>query len=451
MTPLGQTFNLAHFLPFVETSRRKIRARIVKQQERLSGIVPFNTPDIPIDDEMEQQSQHPFLDDINAKISIAHAQGTVDWDIPEEEFWKQHQQLLNTIDKNELDALIENELQTEIADGVQTIQYQLVTYMTTNGQSPFVSMYINLDDAKTEQEKLDYCKVIREVFLQRIIGIPDARGVFVPTAFPKILYVIDEDNKPGDSFAELDGKLKSKYWEITYMAAICSAKVMTPDYISAKKMREYKQGDVYPCMGCVDGESVIDYKFNGIRRVESFRRAWNRLSSVFEVKRQPNGKDFYMDTDGVEIYDNQKGCYVKQYRMIRNTQSDWCKVTFSNGSVIDATNNHPFEVNGKGVVLAENIVIGDETLYQSNNADNNICKVTGITAYHEEKYSYDVTTESEHFMVNGILSHNCRSFLTVDRFTEKYGNMANALNYKPGEHKYFGRFNMGKRICPLSA
>lgn len=294
MTPLGQTFNLAHFLPFVETSRRKIRARIVRQQERLSGIVPFNTPDIPIDDEMEQQSQHPFLDDINAKISIAHAQGTVDWDIPEDEFWKGHQAILKTIDKNELDAIIENELQTEIADGVQTIQYQLVTYMTTNGQSPFVSMYINLNDAKTEQEKLDYCKVIREVFLQRIIGIPDARGVFVPTAFPKILYVIDEDNKPGDSFAELDGKLKSKYWEITYMAAICSAKVMTPDYISAKKMREYKQGDVYPCMGC-------------------------------------------------------------------------------------------------------------------------------------------------------------RSFLTVDRFTEKYGNIANALNYKPGEHKYFGRFNMGRQICPLSA
>lgn len=290
----GQTFNLSHFLPFVNTSRRKIRAKIVRQQERLLGIMPFNTPDIPIDEELESVSQHPFLDDVNAKIGIAHAQAPVEWDIPEDEFWKQHQRILKVIDKEQLDALVETELQAEIADGVQTIQYQLVTYMTTNGQSPFVSMYINLDDAKTDQEKEDYCKIIREVFLQRIIGIPDARGVFVPTAFPKILYVIDEDNKPGNSFAEMDGKLKSKYWEITYMAAICSAKVMTPDYISAKKMREYKRGDVYPCMGC-------------------------------------------------------------------------------------------------------------------------------------------------------------RSFLTVDRFTESRGNIANALNYKPGEHKYFGRFNMGRLICPLSA
>lgn len=293
----GQTFNLAHFLPFVETSRRKIRARVIRQQEKIFGIIPDNAEDIYDDTDEAVISQHPLLDKINAQVTITRAKTMTEcseWDIPKDQFYKAHTEILDHIGKSEIDAIIENELQSEIADGVQTIQYQLVTYMTTNGQSPFVSMYINLDDAKTEQEKKDYCMIIREVFLQRIIGIPDANGVFVPTAFPKILYVVDEDNKPGMSFAENDNKLKSKFWEITYMAAVCSSKVMTPDYISAKKMREFKDGDVYPCMGC-------------------------------------------------------------------------------------------------------------------------------------------------------------RSFLTVDRFTKKYGNIANALNYKPGEHKYFGRFNMGRQICPLSA
>lgn len=276
----GQTFNLAHLLPFIEISRRKIRSRIVRNQERIHGIYGCYQP--------VNVHKHTILDKINNTVAKTHANADKPnkWDIPKEEFYKQHAAILNYIPMQQLEALIEEELALEIADGVQTIQYQLVTYMTTNGQSPFVSMYINLEDAKTESEKYDYCMLIREVLIQRIIGIPDANGVFMPTAFPKILYVVDENNKPGTSFDENDGRIKTRFWEITYMAAICSAKVMTPDYISAKKMREYKNGDVYACMGC-------------------------------------------------------------------------------------------------------------------------------------------------------------RAFLTVDRFSEEYGNIANAMNYKPGERKYWGRFNMG--------
>ena len=126
----------------------------------------------------------------------------------------------------------------DIKDGIQTIQYQLITMSTTNGQAPFVSLFMYLNEAKSEKEKEDLALIIEEILKQRIEGVKNPHGVPITTAFPKLLYVLDEENMR-------DGK----YYYLTMLAAECSAKRLVPDYISAKKMKELKHGDVYPCMG----------------------------------------------------------------------------------------------------------------------------------------------------------------------------------------------------------
>ena len=143
------------------------------------------------------------------------------------------------VSDEDISKITEKRLRDEIKDGVQTIQYQINTLMTTNGQTPFVSIFLYLNEVDTQQEKDDFAILIEEVLKQRIEGVKNEQGVWITPAFPKILYVLEEDNiRPG-----------SKYYYLTELAAKCTAKRMVPDYISEKKMLEYK-GDCYPCMGC---------------------------------------------------------------------------------------------------------------------------------------------------------------------------------------------------------
>ena len=144
-----------------------------------------------------------------------------------------------TLDEATARKMAENRLLEEIRRGVQTIQYQVVTLLTTNGQAPFVTVFMYLGEAKNEQEKKDLALIIKEVLLQRIEGVKNEQGVWVTPAFPKLIYVLEEDNITEDS----------EYFYLTELAAKCTAKRMVPDYISEKKMRELK-GDVYTCMGC---------------------------------------------------------------------------------------------------------------------------------------------------------------------------------------------------------
>lgn len=144
-----------------------------------------------------------------------------------------------------IDTITEERLKREINKGVQTIQYQVVTLMTTNGQAPFLSVFMYLNEAKDEQTKKDLALIIEEVLKQRIQGVKNEKGIWVTPAFPKLLYVLEEDNVYEDS----------KYFYLTKLAAECSAKRLVPDYISEKKMLEYKvdkngNGNCYPCMGC---------------------------------------------------------------------------------------------------------------------------------------------------------------------------------------------------------
>ena len=149
------------------------------------------------------------------------------------------------VTEDSINAIAEKRLREEIRRGVQTIQYQVVTLLTTNGQAPFVTVFMYLGEAKNQQEKDDLALIIEETLLQRYQGVKNEKGVWVTPAFPKLIYVLEEDNiREG-----------SKYWELTKLAAKCTAKRMVPDYISEKKMLELKvdkngEGHCYPCMGC---------------------------------------------------------------------------------------------------------------------------------------------------------------------------------------------------------
>ncbi len=157
------------------------------------------------------------------------------------------------INKKQVNEIAEMRVRKEIERGCQVIQYQVITLMTTNGQAPFITVFMYLDEVPEGQTREDLAMVIEEMLKQRILGVKNEKGQLITPAFPKLIYVLDEDNITKDS----------KYWYLTELAAKCTAKRLVPDYISAKKMKELKGGDVYPCMGCrsfltPDNENVAE-------------------------------------------------------------------------------------------------------------------------------------------------------------------------------------------------
>ena len=186
----GQSISLAHLAPFVDVSRKKIRKTVMEE-----------------------------MNSVGVEISA-----------------------------EQLNEMVEKRLRDEVSRGVQTIQYQVVTLMTTNGQAPFITVFMYLNEAKNEQEKQDLALIIEEMLRQRYQGVKNEEGVWITPAFPKLIYVLEEDNVYEDS----------KYYYLTQMAAKCTARRLVPDYISEKKMKEYKlskgekegEGDTFTCMGC---------------------------------------------------------------------------------------------------------------------------------------------------------------------------------------------------------
>ena len=186
----GQTFTLSHLAPFVDISRNKIRKQVIEERTACG----------------------------------------------------------DSLDDRIVNKVVESRLRSEVKSGIQTIQYQLITLMTCNGQAPFVTMFMYLDEVPEGQERDDLAMIIEEVLRQRMQGVKNEKGIWITPAFPKLIYVLDEDNITKDS----------KYWYLTELSAECTAKRMVPDYISAKVMRSLKQGDVYPCMGCRSFLTVED-------------------------------------------------------------------------------------------------------------------------------------------------------------------------------------------------
>ena len=202
----GQSFTLSHLAPFVDVSREKIRKAVIEEREALGEDMDL---------------------DIISKI-------------------------------------VERRLRKEVQSGIQTIQYQLITLMTCNGQAPFVTMFMYLDEVPEGKTRDDLAMLIEEALLQRMQGVKNEKGVWITPAFPKLVYVLDEDNVTEDS----------RYWYLTELAAKCTAKRMVPDYISAKVMRSLKKGDVYPCMGCRSFPTVED----GQRNPDGSRKYYGRFN-----------------------------------------------------------------------------------------------------------------------------------------------------------------------------
>lgn len=196
----GQSISLTHLAPFVQVSRKKITKQVIDEFE-IMDITPT---------------------------------------------------------KEKVEKIVEKRLREEINRGVQTIQYQVVTLLTTNGQAPFVTVFMYLNEAKDEREKADLALIIEEVLLQRYQGVKNEKGVYVTPAFPKLIYVLEEDNITPES----------KYWYLTELAAKCTAKRLVPDYISEKIMKELKEGNCFPVMGCRSAltpwkDENGEYKFYG--------------------------------------------------------------------------------------------------------------------------------------------------------------------------------------------
>ena len=175
-------------------------------------------------------------------ISLAHLAPFVQ--VSREKFRKQVRAEFDAIgleyDEEKVNTVAELRVKEEINRGVQMIQYQVITLMTTNGQAPFITVFMYLNEVPEGQTKDDLAAIIEEMLHQRIQGVKNEKGVYITPAFPKLIYVLEEDNITEDS----------KYWELTKLAAQCSAKRLVPDYISEKVMKELKDGDVYTCMGC---------------------------------------------------------------------------------------------------------------------------------------------------------------------------------------------------------
>ena len=190
----GQSFTLSHLAPFVDISRQKLRKAVIAERTECG---------------------EPLDEAIIKKVT-------------------------------------ERRLREEVKSGIQTIQYQLITLMTCNGQAPFVTIFMYLDEVPEGQTRDDLAMIIEEVLIQRMQGVKNEKGVWITPAFPKLIYTLDEDNISEDS----------KYWYLTELAAKCTAKRMVPDYISAKIMRELKNGNVYTCMGCRSFLTVEDSQRN---------------------------------------------------------------------------------------------------------------------------------------------------------------------------------------------
>lgn len=212
----GQTFTLSHLAPFVDISRQKIKRDVYEERKELG----------------------------------------------------------ESLDEDIISKIVERRLRNEIKQGIQTIQYQLITLMTTNGQSPFVTMFLYIDEVPEGQLREDLVMLIEEVLNQRMKGVKNSSGVYVSPTFPKLIYVLDEDNI----------EKGSKYFHVTELAAKCSAKRLVPDYISAKVMKEQRNGDVYPCMGCRsfltsdDGSANSDNKTKALNYKNGAHQYYGRFN-----------------------------------------------------------------------------------------------------------------------------------------------------------------------------
>ena len=274
----GQSITLSHLAPFVQVSRDKYRREVKKEFEQLG---------IPADEE--------------------------------------------TINK-----AAEMRVKAEIVQGVQMIQYQVITLMTTNGQAPFVTIFMYLDEVPEGQIRDDLAAIIEEMLRQRIQGVKNEKGVFITPAFPKLIYALDEDNiREG-----------TKYWYLTELAAKCTAKRMVPDYISAKVMRELKGGDVYTCMGCrsfLTPDRFTDVGVPNIAKAKNYKPGQHKYygrfnQGVVTLNLVDIACSSGKDTDKFwKIFDERlelcRRALMLRHERLKGTSSDVAPILWQNGAL----------------------------------------------------------------------------------------------------------------------
>lgn len=263
----GQSFSLAHLAPFVQISREKITKEVLAEQD---------------------------------EIGIQYTD-------------------------QQVKKIVERRLKDEINRGIQTIQYQLITLMTCNGQAPFVTMFMYLDEVPEGQIRNDLAMIIEEALKQRMQGVKNEKGVWITPAFPKIIYVLDEDNVTPDS----------EFWYLTELAAKCTAKRMVPDYISAKVMKEMKKGNVYTCMGCRSFLTVEDSQ----RNADGSHKFYGRFNqgvvtiNLVDVACSSNGDmDLFWKIldDRLELCHRALRC---RHERLLGTPSDVAPILWQNGAL----------------------------------------------------------------------------------------------------------------------
>lgn len=263
----GQSVTLSHLAPFVNITREKIRREVEEE------VLRFVEPGVKID-------------------------------IP---------------------GIVEKRLLKEIERGVQTIQYQINTIMTTNGQTPFVTVFMYLNEVKDEQTKKDLALIIEEVLKQRIQGTKNETGIYVTPAFPKLIYVLEEDNVHPDS----------KYYYLTYLAARCTAKRLVPDYISEKKMMEIKEGHCFPAMGC--RSFLSPWKQDPTKYYGRFNKGVVTINLI-DVACSAKGKNYEKDMESFwSIFDERlELCHralLCRYERLKGTLSDVAPILWQYGAI----------------------------------------------------------------------------------------------------------------------
>ncbi len=309
---------------------------------------------------------------------------------------------------------IEDLVKDDIEGGVQTLQYQILTLQTTNGQTPFVSVCLYLNEAENEEAKEDLARVIEEILKQRIKGVKNESGQYYANPFPKLLYFLEEDNITPDS----------KYWYLTKLAATCTTKRMVPDYISEKIMKQQKiskkgeEGDAYPCMGCVSGDSVVRIKDDNETKFITMEELWINYAKNIKHQFTEDNPNLYTLVDNLKIFDNKLGDYTTCKMINKNINNNWVLLKLKSDTEkceIKCTDNHIWTTIEGIDKTAKELSLNDKLYYSISDKELIEMNIESIIYIQDDKPSYDVTTETEHFEVNGLYSHNCRSFLTPYR------------------------------------
>ncbi|MDY3758785.1 MAG: anaerobic ribonucleoside-triphosphate reductase [Treponema sp.] len=260
----GQSITLSHLAPFVDVSRKKITAEI-------SGMIKTTG--------------------------------------------------LN-VSKEQFDYMIDQRVKDEIKRGVQTIQYQVITLMTTNGQAPFVTVFMYLNEAKNEQEKADLALIIEEVLKQRYQGVKNEKGAWITPAFPKLIYVLEPDNI----------EQGTKYYYLSELAAKCTARRMVPDYISEKKMLELKEGNCYPCMGCRSFLTVYRDESGKPKFYGRFNQGVVTLNLVDVACSSGGNKERFWQIMGERLNLCHRALRIRHNRLL-GTKSDVAPILWQNGAL----------------------------------------------------------------------------------------------------------------------